>query len=72
MSLQLIMIDYKIISSTLNLMSGQWPCHTYYGLAMREYTLFIATEVQLPLGRSVIISNGNNMSIALLKYIRIQ
>ena len=43
--------------------------HTYYGLAMREYTLFIATEVQLPLGRSVIISNGNNM---LLKYIRIQ
>ena len=46
--------------------------HTYYGLAMREYMLFIATEVQLPLGRSVIISNGNSMSIALLKYIRIQ
>ena len=43
--------------------------YTYYGLAMREYTLFIATEVQLPLGRSVIISNDNNV---LLKYIRIQ
>ena len=34
--------------------------------------MFIATEVQLPLGRSVIISNGKNASIALPEYVRIQ
>ena len=34
--------------------------------------MFIVAEVQLPLGRLVIISIGKNMSIALPEYVRIQ
>ena len=34
--------------------------------------MFIATEIQLPLGRSVIFSNGKNVSIASPEYIRIR
>ena len=34
--------------------------------------VFVATEVQLAVGRSVIISNDKNVSITLPEYIRIQ
>ena len=33
---------------------------------------FVAIEVHLPVGRSVVISNGKKVSITLPEYIRIQ
>ena len=67
MCLLLITIDYKGYKHQIKFIL--WPMairRLLYDLAMREYTCLFATEVHLPLGRSIIINYHKNVSIGYL------
>ena len=67
MCLLLITIDYEDYKRQIKYIV--WPMtirRSLYDLAMREYTCLIATEVHLPLGRSIIINYHKNVSIGYL------
>ena len=67
MCLLLITIDYEDYKHQIKFVV--WPMtirRLLYDLAMREYTRLIATEVHLPLWRSIIINYRKKVSIGYL------